>query len=241
MKSERLDKIISSALQCGRKEAGKIIRGGEAAVNGESVKNPAVKVFPEKDEISVSGKIVSFKKHIYIMQNKPKGVVSSTDDGDVTVIDILPEELRRRGLFPAGRLDKDTTGFVLITDDGDFAHRILSPKNHIDKVYEASLAEPLIENAEERFKSGVVLADGFECLPAEIECMDKGERLKFKVVLREGKYHQIKRMFASCGNKVTALHRREMGGVSLDKALEPGESRELTPEEVFLIGGGISK
>lgn len=231
MKGERLDKIVASVLQCGRKEAGKLIRKGEVSVEGEVIKDPASKVFPEEKKICVSGKELTFKKNIYIMLNKPAGVVSSTDDGDVTVIDILPEEFRRRGLFPAGRLDKDTTGFVLITDDGDFAHRILSPKNHVDKEYIVSLAEPLETGAEEKFGRGLVLGDGYKCLPAETVCIDGGERLSFKVILREGKYHQIKRMFASCGNRVTALHRSSMGGVSLDASLKEGECRLLTSEE----------
>lgn len=235
MKSERLDKITAAILQCGRKEAGKLIRGGEVSVDGKIIKDPSAKIFPEQDKISVSGKELCFKKHIYIMMNKPAGVVSSTDDGDVTVIDILPDELVRRGLFPAGRLDKDTTGFVLITDDGDFAHRMLSPKNHVSKEYVVTLAEPLENGAEEKFKDGLVLGDGYKCLPAETVCIDDGERLRFKVILREGKYHQIKRMFASCGNKVIALHRCAMGGVYLDSSLKAGECRELTADELRAI------
>lgn len=232
MKSERLDKIVACVLQCGRKEAGKLIRSGEISVDGIVRKDPSLKIFPDKERVTLSGKELCFKKNIYIMMNKPAGVVSSTDDGDVTVIDILPEELMRRGLFPAGRLDKDTTGFVLITDDGDFAHRILSPKSHVDKEYEVMLAEPLEDGAEEKFGKGLTLGDGYQCLPAQTQCIDGGERLKFKVVLHEGKYHQIKRMFASCGNRVVSLHRTAMGGVRLDSMLKEGESRELTAEEL---------
>lgn len=237
MKRERLDKTVAFILQGGRKEAVKLIKGGEIAVDGKVVKDPAAKIDPDSAKLTLSGNELRFKKNIYIMMNKPSGVVSSTDDGGVTVIDILPPELSRRGLFPAGRLDKDTTGFVLITDDGDFAHRMLSPKSHVDKEYEALLAEPLEEGAEEKFKDGLVLGDGYRCLPAETQCVDGGERLKFKVVLREGKYHQIKRMFASCGNKVVSLHRTAMGGVSLDPNLQEGECRELTSEELARIMG----
>lgn len=237
MKSERLDKTVAFILQGGRKEAVKLIKGGKVAVDGTVIKDPAAKIDPDSARITLSGNELRFKKNIYIMMNKPAGVVSSTDDGGVTVIDILPPELVRRGLFPAGRLDKDTTGFVLITDDGDFAHRMLSPKSHVDKEYEAVLAEPLEEGAEEKFINGLVLGDGYRCLPAETQCIDGGERLKFKVVLREGKYHQIKRMFASCGNKVVSLHRTAIGGVSLDPVLKEGECRELTSEELAQIMG----
>lgn len=237
-RSERLDKIVSSVLQCGRKEAGKLIRSGEVFVDSAVVKDPAAKVVPNESKILAGGKELCFKKNIYIMMNKPKGVVSSTEDGDVTVIDILPPELIRRGLFPAGRLDKDTTGFVLITDDGDFAHRMLSPRSHVDKEYEVTLAEPLVDGAEEKFRQGLTLGDGYCCLPAETYCIDGGERLRFKIVLHEGKYHQIKRMFASCGNKVVSLHRNGIGGVKLDVSLEPGESRELTPDELEKIKSG---
>lgn len=148
MKRERLDKIVAFILQGGRKEAVKLIKSGEIAVDGTVIKDPAAKIDPDKDRITLSGKEIRYKEKIYIMMNKPSGVVSSTDDGGVTVIDILPEEFQRRGLFPAGRLDKDTTGFVLITDDGDFAHRMLSPKNHVDKEYEVVLEEPLEKGAE---------------------------------------------------------------------------------------------
>lgn len=237
MKRERLDKIVAFILQGGRKEAVKLIKSGEIAVDGTVIKDPAAKIDPDKDRITLSGKEIRYKEKIYIMMNKPSGVVSSTDDGGVTVIDILPEEFQRRGLFPAGRLDKDTTGFVLITDDGDFAHRMLSPKNHVDKEYEVVLEEPLEKGAEEKFASGLTLGDGYQCLPAETECIDGGKRLKFKVILREGKYHQIKRMFAACGNRVTALHRTAIGGVRLDGSLKAGECRELTAEELGRIEG----
>ena len=238
MKSERLDKTVAFILQGGRKEAVKLIKSGEIAVGGNVIKDPAAKINPHKDRITLSGKEICYKEKIYIMMNKPLGVVSSTDDGGVTVIDILPEEFLRRGLFPAGRLDKDTTGFVLITDDGDFAHRMLSPKSHVDKEYEVFLAEPLEEGAEKKFSDGLTLGDGYQCLPAETECIDGGKRIKFKVILREGKYHQIKRMFAACGNRVAALHRTAIGGVRLDSSLKAGECRELTAEELGRITGG---
>ena len=168
------------------------------------------------------------------MQNKPKGVVSvSSAPGDTTVIDLLPQDLRRSGLFPAGRLDRDTTGFVLITDDGDFAHRILSPRSHVTKTYIATLRDPAEESYVTAFRNGVVLGDGTHCLAADIEFTD----LPNKVVVRlhEGRYHQVKRMFAALGNAVVELHRAQIGGLPLDISLSPGESRLLTADEVEQI------
>ena len=236
MEEIRLQKFIADSGLMSRRAAEEEIKKGNVSVNGH-VAELGCKINPRRDTVSYKNQKIFYKKpdYVYIMMNKPAGVVSSTDDGDVTVIDILPEELMRRGLFPAGRLDKDTTGFVLITDDGDFAHRMLSPKNHVSKEYLVTLAEPLENGAEEKFKDGLVLGDGYKCLPAETVCIDDGERLRFKVILREGKYHQIKRMFASCGNKVIALHRCAMGGVYLDSSLKAGGCRELTAEELRAI------
>lgn len=234
MSLERLDKIIATQGLATRKEAGRLIRKGMLAVDGICVKDPSKKAETDTAEIVFCGKKVNFKKHIFIMMNKPMGVVSSTDDGDITVIDLVPPELFRKGLFPAGRLDKDTTGMVLITDDGGAAHRMLAPSSHVPKEYIASLAEPLRIGAEAEFAQGVTLADGYECLPAEVICTND-ERTAARVILREGKYHQIKRMFAACGNRVTALHRTRMGGLCLDPALSPGDCREITPEELESI------
>lgn len=234
MALERLDKIISSQGLASRKEAGSLIRKGKLSVNGVCVKDPSKKADTENDEINFCGNAVNFKRFLYIMMNKPRGVVSSTEDGDVTVIDILPEKLRRRGLFPAGRLDKDTLGMMLITDDGHTAHRMLSPASHVPKEYIARLAEPLCEGAEEKFASGLTLGDGYECLPAAVTCTNS-DRTQARVVLREGKYHQIKRMFAACGNRVTELERVRIGGLCLDPMLARGESREITAEELEKI------
>ena len=164
------------------------------------------------------------------MLNKPAGVVCATRDGlSPTVLALLPDELRRDGLFPAGRLDKDTEGFVLITDDGDLAHKMLSPKSHVPKLYYVKLESPLVENAKERFASGIVLEDGTSCMPAELERISGSECY---VTLHEGMFHQVKRMFESLDNKVIYLKRVRIGGVDLDKSLELGSVRELSDEEI---------
>lgn len=234
MSYQRLDKILARQGSNSRNDVKKMIKKGEVSVNGMPVKDCAFKVDADTDVISVCGQSVQLKEHIYIMMNKPKGVVSASDGkGEITVVDILPDSFKRNGLFPAGRLDKDTTGFVLITDDGAFAHKMLSPSGHVKKVYVAQLAEPLRDGAENEFKNGVVLADGYECLPADIE-MNK-DRLVATVTLREGKYHQIKRMFAANGNRVVELKRISIGGVALDENLAEGECRELTECELVEI------
>lgn len=230
---ERLDKILSSYFSLSRADTKKMMKKQCIKVNGEAVKAPDIKVDPEKDKITVDGKEVIFKKHIYIMMNKPKGVISASDDKKTeTVVDLVPDELYRDGLFPAGRLDKDTTGFVLLTDDGDFAHRILSPKNHVEKTYLALLEKPLTQSDIEHFLSGVELKDGTLCLEAKVR-MKEGNTAE--VIIHEGKYHQVKRMFAALGNRVLELRRVKIGSLSLDEALGEGECREITKEELLLI------
>ncbi|MBQ9552393.1 MAG: rRNA pseudouridine synthase [Clostridia bacterium] len=228
---ERLDKILASQGAFSRSEARQLVRGGRVQVNGVTVRAADEKADPQSDQITVDGKAFTYRKYVYIMLNKPQGVVSASESpGDVTVIDLIPPELKRPGLFPAGRLDKDTTGFVLVTDDGAFAHEILSPKKHVEKNYIALLARRIPAEEQKRFEQGVTLADGYECLPAAIrEMNDDGTLVEIK--LREGKYHQIKRMAAACGSHVTALHRAAMGALTLDETLAPGECRLLTEEE----------
>ena len=168
------------------------------------------------------------------MLNKPKGVVSvSSAPNDRTVLDLLPQELRRSGLFPAGRLDRDTTGFVLITDDGDFAHRILSPRRHVTKTYTATLRDEARDWYAESFRNGIVLGDGTRCMSAELVFTHDSHRVI--VHLREGRYHQVKRMFASLGNQVVELHRDAIGGLTLDPSLREGECRLISDEEVHRI------
>ncbi|MBE6716856.1 MAG: rRNA pseudouridine synthase [Ruminococcaceae bacterium] len=232
----RLDKYLSSQLNVSRNDAKKLLRGGSVTVNGTVTKKGDVSVKPYEDTVAVSGHTLEYKKYIYIMQHKPKGVVSaSVSPSDVTVIDILPEELRRSGLFPAGRLDKDTTGFVLITDDGEFAHNILSPSHHVEKTYLAETGEILTDDDIKRFLDGMKVGeDVFR--PAGIKFMEKhGDNYVYEVKICEGRYHQIRRMFASCGKPLLELSRIKIGELSLSEDLLPGQSREISPDELKKI------
>ena len=236
MKKERIDKLIASQGLLSRNDVKTMIKRGEVSVNGVVIKDSSVKVSYE-DDIVVNGKPLKQTEFTYIMLNKPKGVVSASEDKrDKTVVDILPDELKRKNLFPAGRLDKDTTGFCLITDDGDFAHRILSPSRHVDKTYIATVDKKInFANARKAFKDGIVLADGTVLLSADLELLSDDDNQSFKVVIKEGKYHQVKRMFASLGTTVTELKRISIGGLALDDNLEEGEARLLTAEELSKI------
>ena len=232
---ERLDKIIASQGKYSRSEVKKLVKSGRITLDGAVVKSADIKV-DEAAAIAIDGVALNYKKYLYIMLNKPEGVISATEDRtQKTVLDLVPTELYRNGLFPAGRLDGDTTGFVLITDDGDFAHRILSPKNHIMKTYHATLRDPLSAEDIVRFKEGLTLGDGTECMEAHVRVIEEGERTIAEIKICEGKYHQVKRMFASIGNKVVALRRVKMGGLDLDSSLPEGECREITAEEIELL------
>lgn len=232
---ERIDKIIASQGQYSRSEVKKLVKSGRVTLDGSVIKSSDIKADPNKSNIAIDGKSISYKKHIYIMLNKPQGVVSATDDRDhKTVIDLVPQEMKRDGLFPAGRLDGDTVGFVLITDDGDFAHEILSPKNHIMKTYHATLQRPVTEDDIRAFRDGIELKDGTLCLEAEVNPLVSDTPMA-EIRICEGKYHQVKRMFASLGNKVVFLKRVKMGELSLDENLEEGQCREITHEELELI------
>ena len=234
--TERLDKLIASQGKLSRSDVKKMVKSGRVAVDGVVVKSADIKVDVEKAVISVDGKALSYKKHIYIMLNKPQGVISASNDKtQKTVVDLVPSELYRDGLFPAGRLDGDTVGFVLITDDGDFAHRILSPKNHIMKTYHAVLKHSLADEDISAFKNGIELADGTLCLEAEVRMLEGTDEPTAEVKICEGKYHQVKRMFAALGNKVVYLKRVKMGGLDLDESLKEGQCREITAEELLLL------
>lgn len=234
--TERLDKLIASQGKLSRSDVKKMVKSGRVTVDGAVVKSADIKVDADKSVISVDGKALNYKKNIYIMLNKPQGVISASNDKtQKTVVDLVPPELYRDGLFPAGRLDGDTVGFVLITDDGDFAHRILSPKNHIMKTYHATLRSPLTEEDISAFKNGIELSDGTLCLEAEVRMLEKTDEPIAEVKICEGKYHQVKRMFAALGNKVLYLKRVRMGGLDLDESLEEGQCREITAEEMLLL------
>ena len=236
---QRLDKLISSQGSYTRKQAQQFIKDGLVKVDGITVRDRGFHIDPEVNSVILDGKEFAVEKFVYLMLNKPKGVVSATNDrSQKTVVDLVPDELKKRNLFPAGRLDMTTTGFVLITDDGDFAHRILSPKNHIEKTYEARLAESVTEEQLRMVADGIVLKDGTECLPAKLKILEGGDNPLVEIKICEGKYHQIKRMFAAAGNGVIELKRTKMGNLSLDEDLAEGECRRLDEAEVALIAEG---
>ena len=230
---ERLDKLLSAQTTLSRRDATAAIRRGRVTVNGACVRDPAVKVDPDAASVTLDGQAVTYRRYIYIMLNKPAGILCvSRDPHAPTVVDLRPEEWRCRGLFPAGRLDKDTTGMVLLTDDGDYAHRMLAPKKHVPKRYVATLDSAIDQAVCDAFASGMTLASGEVCLPASCEPADGNRAF---VTLHEGKYHQIKRMFAACGRHVEALHRLSMGGLLLDSSLSPGEFRLLSETEAMTV------
>ena len=228
---ERIDKIISEQTPYTRKEIKEKIKKNKILLNGVMVKKPETKVSPE-DIITIDGKVLTIKKHIYLILNKPKGYVSATkDQKDQTVLDLISKEYLHRNLFPAGRLDKDTTGLMIITDDGAFSHEILSPKKHVNKVYKVSIDIPITEEMIKGFKTGVKLNDGI-CKTATLEKLDESIGV---VTLTEGRYHQIKRMFGAYNAKVIELQRIKIGNLSLPEDLIEGSFRELTEEELNKI------
>lgn len=231
-KSERLDKAVANRFSVSRKEVKEKIRRGEVTVDGVVVTNPEHRVF-ENSEISFGGLTKEKTEFVYIMMNKPAGILTATTDKTrKTVVDLVPTEISRKGIFPVGRLDKDTTGLLIITNNGEWAHRIVSPKHHVQKEYIVTLDGAVTDEAIEGFKKGVTLADGEVCKPAVLERLD--DKNTARVILREGKYHQIKRMFGVFGLGVNALTRASIGGLKLDENLGLGECREMTKKEVLL-------
>lgn len=230
----RIDKILSDLGVCTRREAAKIAKSGGILVDGTPIKDVSKHVDPESCSLCFLGRELTYRKFTYVMLNKPEGYVSATDDKSLPyVTELLPDELRRRELFPVGRLDRDTVGLMILTNNGQLAHSLLSPRHHVEKVYRFTAAEPLAEGSEETFREGVTLADGYECKTA-ILSLEEG-RLSGKIVLTEGKYHQIKRMIASTGNRVTSLERISFGGIELDVKLSRGEWRYLTDKEIEIL------
>ena len=230
---ERLDKILSSQGICTRKEARKLAGDKKITVNGITIRKTDIKVDPDNDIIEVGGKRVEYKKYVYIMMNKPKGVLSaSTDRNAQTVIDLLPEEYKRNGLFPAGRLDRDTTGLIIITDDGDFAHRMLAPKKHVPKLYKATLDAPITDSDKQILEQGMTLRDGTKYSPAKVKTTNG---CIVEIEISEGKFHQVKNMFAFVGKTVENLERLRIGGLFLDKKLSHGECRYLNNSEITAI------
>lgn len=238
MGEQRLDKLLAATGRWSRREAKALIKEGRVLVGGMAAVDGADKVDAEKTPICIDGEALTYRAYTYVMLNKPVGVLTATEDRrQPTVLDFLPVELRRRGIAPVGRLDKDTEGLLLLTNDGALAHRLLSPKNHVDKTYCARLSSPLGEEDRAAFAQGVTLGDGTQCQAAELELLEDGRTAV--ITLREGKYHQIKRMVASRGSSVCCLKRLSMGSLKLDPSLKSGEYRFLTAEEIIKLGGKV--
>lgn len=236
---ERLDKIICSQTMKSRRETDGLIRRGQVTVNGVVCRDPKVKADPETAEITVAGKPLNFSRFVYYMLNKPAGILCvSRDPKAKTVVDLLKEEDKRRDIFPAGRLDKETHGLVILTNDGDLAHRILSPKSRIWKRYQAVLDGPIGEKEIAAFKNGVTLADGTPCLPAELTVLEGGDKPLVEITICEGKFHQIKRMFGTVDRGVDWLKRLSVGGLALDETLAECEYRSLDKQEISLLFKG---
>ena len=234
--SQRLDKIIASTGKWSRREARELARRGLVTVDGASVRSVEEKFDPEAAEILVDGEALRYRRYTWVMLNKPAGYLSATEDGrGETVLDLLPRELQRQGLFPVGRLDKDTEGLLLLTNEGVLAHALLSPKRHVDKVYYARTAGRLTEEDCRAFAAGISLGDGLQCLPARLEILSAGEESEARVTLREGKFHQVKRMLAQRGKPVLYLERIAMAGLPLDPHLERGAFRFLTETELEIL------
>ncbi len=238
---ERLDKFIANQNQISRSQVRVLVKKGMVTVNGRAETDFDLKISPGEDIIKLNGAEINYRKNIYLMLNKPQGYVCSTKDGlSPTVLSLVPESLMRKGLFPAGRLDKDTEGFVLLTDDGELAHRMLAPKNHVPKLYYCELETDIDESYESRFREGITFLTGEKCLPAQLFPAKKTNAAF--VVLNEGMFHQVKRMFEAVGNKVIFLKRFQIGGLVLDEKLGLGECKEILHKDVEkLLENFVSK
>ena len=247
----RLDKLVAELTGMTRSQARDVIVKGRVCVNGEVKKTTAEQVKEESDVLTLDGKMLTFQKFVYYMLNKPAGTVSATQDkADKTVLSLLSaEDKKRRNLFPVGRLDKDTEGLLLLTDDGMLSHQLISPKKHADKLYFAKLAREITEEDIAVFASGMKVDEELTAMPAVLRRLSAGELAGFlpdggfaaAVTLQEGKFHQVKRMFAATGNEVLYLKRMAMGGVYLDEMLAPGEYRALTEEELQRLRDSVTE
>lgn len=229
----RLDKYLCELKIGTRSQVKTYIRQGLVSVNGSPVKTSDLKIDEFTDEVCFQGRSLHYRRFVYYMLNKPTDVVSATEDNlSRTVLDLLRPEDRRDDLFPAGRLDKDTEGFLLLTNDGALAHRLLSPKKHVDKTYRVSLARPITQSMINHLEEGVDIGEEKPTLPASITVLDE---ITILLTIQEGKFHQVKRMLQAVNNRVTALKRISFGGLMLDQNLQPGEYRELTEQEVAIL------
>jgi len=234
--SLRLDKILAHMGWGTRTEIKKMLKKGLVTVDGEVVRDPAIKIDPEKRIIQVAGETVAYREFVYLMLNKPAGYVSATeDDREATVLDLLSDEYRSFAPFPVGRLDKDTEGLLILTNDGQLAHELTAPRNTGGKRYSAMVQGEGGAREQEAFRRGLVLDDGYLTLPAELRIIKSGPRSEIEVLIYEGKYHQVKRMFRAVGKEVLYLRRLAMGLLELDESLQPGQYRELTEDELALL------
>ena len=233
MADMRLDKFLAH-MNCGsRKEVQAMIKAGRVTINSISIRDPAYKVSPETAEVALDAQTITYHAQRYFMLHKPSGVITANRDArHKTVLDLFPSA-ERRGLFAVGRLDRDTEGLLLLTDDGAFSHALASPQRHVKKIYEAMVEGDLLPQAAERFQAGLILKDGDECRPAALEPMEEPQW--FRVTLCEGKYHQVKRMIAAVGGKVIRLRRVQIGDLRLDCSLQPGQFRSLTAQEIAAL------
>lgn len=235
MPLERLDKIVSSVCEVSRKDARTFIKKGRVSIDGTVMKDPAAHIDTDNCKISFDGEEKIYKKYIYVMLNKPAGILSASNDKTrETVVDLVKSRFDRDGLFPVGRLDKDTTGLLIVTDDGDYGHKVISPKSNIEKEYIAEVDKPISEDDIAILEQGVTLIDGTVCRPAKVKIISD-DRKQISIVITEGKYHEIKRMLGVVGAGVNKLHRERIGGLKLDSSLSTGDFREITPEEMSYV------
>ena len=230
METIRIDKMLSNVTNISRSEIKRFIKRGEVTVNGRVVKTADEKIDPESSEVKLKGQTIGYDEFVYIMLNKPKGILSASNDKNrKTGVDLVPNDMKRQKLFPVGRLDKDTTGLIIITNDGEYAHKIISPKNKTGKVYIATLDGDLKEELVSEFKKGVVLADGTKCRPANLEILESNVA---RLTLFDGKYHEVKRMFGVFGLGVNELHRQAIGKLFLPETLKSGECLLMSVKDV---------
>lgn len=235
-KKQRVDKVLSNLGYGSRTEIKKFCKQGLVFVNGKSVSNPGLQVDTDIDEIVFNGEKINYREFIYLMMNKPGGYISATfDKYDPIVLDLIDDEYLVFEPFPVGRLDKDTEGLLVLTNDGQLSHRVLSPKKHVPKTYYAKIEGKVTQDDIKAFKDGVILDDGYKTMPSELIILKSDDISEIELTIHEGKFHQVKRMFESVGKTVIYLKRLSMGALKLDESLELGEYRELTDEEVKLI------
>ncbi|MBM0067041.1 pseudouridine synthase [Alkalicoccobacillus gibsonii] len=232
----RLDKLLADAGYGSRKEVKKLLKSGVVSINQKVNKDPKTQVDPSSEEVIVAGEAVHYQSEVYLMLNKPKGVISATEDSmHRTVIDLIDEKWASYSIFPVGRLDKDTEGLLLLTTDGSFSHRLMSPRQHVSKVYQAKIDGMVTDEDIEAFRVGVELDDGYVTKPAVLTILESNEISNIELTITEGKFHQVKRMFKAREKTVLALKRRAIGKLDLDESLAPGQYRELTEEELALF------